>query len=304
MRLDLILLTPTHLADMQALCAANLPLDPFTLPVLRRRIFEDPRYDPALSLGALVDGRLAGVAVGVVRTLPDGGRRGWIKLLAVDRPQRRRGIATAFITELEKRFRALNVSQLDTIGAPYYLWPGVDVRYTPACCLFERLGFVEKRYTVNMGVDLAGRSFDTTDAERQLAAEGLVLCRADAASMPRILSFIGKEWLLWTYEVPIALTNDPVSLFYVSEGAEVVAFAAYDVAMFPGTFGPTGTAASHRRRGIGGLLLDKCFQDMQSLGYKRCEIAWTGPVGFYADKAGAAICRVFRDYQKPLQAQP
>ena len=86
----------------------------------------------------------------------------------------------------------------------------------------------------------------------------------------------------------------------MSAGDEVVAFAAYNVAMFPGTFGPTGTAASQRGRGLGALLLDRCLQDLRQLGHQRCEIAWVGPVGFYAAKVGAIITRVFRDYQKPL----
>lgn len=293
-------LTTADLPGLLELCAAALPLDTFSLRLLEDRVFADPRFDASLALGIQEAGRLAAAAVAVVRPIQDGSTSGWLKLLAVHPGHRRGGLASRLLAAIEARCARAGAARLDAIGAPYYLWPGVDVRYTPACCLLERLGWSEYRYTVNMAVDLAGQSFATDDDERRLAADGCRVARADQASLPAILEFIRGEWPLWAEEVPIAMLNTPASLFYLAQGPRVLAFAAYDAAMFPGTFGPMGTDAALRGRGAGGVLLKRCLRDMKELGYPRCEIAWTGPVGFYARQVNAHICRVFRGYRKEL----
>lgn len=293
-------LSPDELPALLDLCSAALPLDTFSWRLLERRIFEDPRYREDCALGVEIDGRLAAATVGVLRAMPEGHENGWIKLLAVHPSHRRQGLATALLAEIEQRFRAAGARQLDTVGAPHYLWPGVDVRYTPACLLFQRAGFAEHRYTVNMAVDLAAQTFDTATEEHELVRAGYTIHRADHAGLPALQNFIRKEWAAWCDEVAITLGNNPVSMFYATRENVPVAFAAYDTSMFSGTFGPMGTDASCRGKGVGAVLLKKCLRDMKDLGYPRCEIAWVGPVGFYARQVGAHICRVFRDYRKPL----
>ncbi|MBP7935039.1 MAG: GNAT family N-acetyltransferase [Phycisphaerae bacterium] len=293
-------LTPAHLPRLQGLCEACFPEDPFNEDLLCRHIFGDPRFEPALAVVVERDGCLAAVAVSVIRTVPEDGRHGWLKLLAVDPGYRGRGLAKAMIDELENRFRVRQAVELTTLGAPYYFWPGVEVRRTPACCLFERLGFKEERYTVNMTVDLAGQTFDTAADERRLAREGFAFHRSDAASLPAVNAFVGRHWRPWCDETVLTLANDPVSMFHALRDGEVVAFAAYDAVMFRGTFGPMGTDPSLRGKGIGDVLLKKCFRDMKDFSYPRAEIAWVGPVGFYAKRIGAVIHRVFRVYGKGL----
>lgn len=299
---ELTTLNRSDLPELLELCARELPLDTFSLAVLRDWIFGDARIQPELTLGLRESGRLIGVAVGVIRTLLDGERHGWLKLLAVAGTHRGKRLGARLVRELESRFRAAGARVYTTAGAPWYFWPGVDVRYTPACCLFEREGFSVHRHNVNMAVDLAGQSFDTTADEERLAREGLTLRRADADTLPAILDMIRSEWPLgWPEEAIIAAQREPATLFHIARGREVLAFAAYDTAMFAGTFGPTGTHPVHRGRGLGGILLRRCLQDMKQRGYPRCEIAWVGPVGFYAKQVGATICRVFREYRKELQ---
>lgn len=300
MSTDLVPLTTADLPELLDLCSAALPLDTFSLRLLERRLFEDPRFQPGLAIGFRSGKRLAGAVFGVLRSAADGQPHGWIKLAAVDAGHRRGGVGTLLVQEMEERFQAAGVTQMDTIGAPHYFWPGVDVRYTPACCFLERLGYAEHRYTLNMAVDLAGQNLDTHRQERKLTEQGLTLHRADARRLPEIVAFIGQEWPPWADEVQIAMGNDPVSLFYAAREGQVVAFAAYDTAMFPGTFGPMGTDASLRGLGVGGVLFKRCLREMKELGYPRCDIAWVGPVGFYARQAGATISRIFRDYRKTL----
>jgi predicted N-acetyltransferase YhbS len=80
----------------------------------------------------------------------------------------------------------------------------------------------------------------------------------------------------------------------------VVGFAAYDVVMFPGCFGPMGTDPAERGQGIGQFLLKKCLQDMRAKGYARCEIVWIRPMAFYSKTVNAVVCRQFRNYAKDL----
>ena len=81
---------------------------------------------------------------------------------------------------------------------------------------------------------------------------------------------------------------------------QVIAYAAYDVAMFKGTFGSMGTDSSHRGKHLGVTLLRKCLRDMKQMHYPRCEIAWVGPISFYTGNLGACINRVFREYKKTI----
>ncbi|MEP0841679.1 MAG: GNAT family N-acetyltransferase [Phycisphaerae bacterium] len=300
--MELTTLTRNDLPELLDLCSAALPLDTFSLGLLERTLFADPRCDPRLMLGARRDGRLVGVAVGVNRLTLDGQRRGWIKLWAVAAEARGEGLGRRLLRELESRLREAAPVSIDTAGAPYYFWPGPDVRYTPACCLLEAEGYAYDRCNVNMAVDLASRSFITTADEERLATQGFAFHRADGASLPMVLDFIRQEWPVWADETYIAMSSVPPAVFYATHEGRVIAFAAYDAAMFPGTFGPTGTDPAMRGRGVGTVLLKKCLQDMKERGYPRCEIAWVGPVAFYARQIGAVINRVFREYRKELKA--
>ena len=296
---DFINLTPEHKHNLLNLCSLALPLDPFTQPLLDKHIFDDPRYEPELSIALESTGDLIAAVVGMVRTLPEGNHHGWIKLLAVHPDHRRRGLGMALLREIEHSFRQRRLPQIDTIGFPRYFWPGVDVRYTPACCLFETAGFKETRTLVNMAVDLT-QPFDTASDEQQLAADGFTFHRAALDDAEELNAFIEREWPPWCDEVPIALANDPISLFYCRLAGKIVGYAAYDIAMFPGTFGSMGTDVACRGRGVGSVLLRLCLADMQAIKCPRCEIAWVGPVGFYARQVNAHINRVFRDYRKLL----
>ena len=292
-------ITPDCSENLLHLCADALPLDPYSLDLFDRRVFNDPRFDPDLALGSQHAGRLVAAAVAVERSFPTGQHHAWIKLLAVAPAARGKGLATALMTELERRCRRRQLPQIDTVGFPHYFWPGVDVRYTPACCLLETLGFKEARYIINMAVDL-NQSFDAADMQQRLARDGFTFHRADAAVAAELVAFIERDWPIWRDEVPLALANDPSSMFYCRHAGRIVAYAAYDVAMFPGTFGSMGTDPAFRGRGLGAVLLRLCLADMQNKRYPRCEIAWVGPVGFYARQVNACINRVFRDYRKTL----
>jgi mycothiol synthase len=61
-----------------------------------------------------------------------------------------------------------------------------------------------------------------------------------------------------------------------------------------------GTLESERQHGIGTVLLKRCLADLRAAGHRSAQIAWTGPVHFYARAVDARIDRTFWPYQKSL----
>jgi len=59
-----------------------------------------------------------------------------------------------------------------------------------------------------------------------------------------------------------------------------------------------GTDPVRQHGGVGAALLGQLCRDLQIAEYDRAEIAWVGPVGFYAKAAGATVSRSFRSLTK------
>ena len=60
-------------------------------------------------------------------------------------------------------------------SAPNYLTPGVDARYSAAPQFLDHAGYACIGEACNMTVALESRAFDTTGAERALAARGIAV---------------------------------------------------------------------------------------------------------------------------------
>ena len=77
--------------------------------------------DPALCLGAEIDGELVGYILGEVRLWEFGGgeKTGWIKILAVDPDHQRRGIGRRLGEELLKQFRRRGIRRVRTLVDSY-----------------------------------------------------------------------------------------------------------------------------------------------------------------------------------------
>jgi GNAT superfamily N-acetyltransferase len=184
--------------------------------------------------------------------------------------------------------------------APFYLWPGVDVQWTKALCLFESAGYVPLGAEVNM-------SCPTTF--RAKAPEGVTVRRVleedDAAA---VVGFSGAHFPHWVPELRRGIehggchaafaVSDRGGAFATGDG-EVVGFACHSVNR-DGWVGPMATHPDRRHRRVGAALLSELCRDLRTAGFNDAEIAWVGPVGFYAKTAGAAVSRVFRILVKRL----
>lgn len=304
-------LETAHLPAVADLCqvALDLPEDAAeAVPIVARLTTPDPMPGmpgPRRTVGflAISDGELAGVALGSLAHRDPA--VGHVDLIAVRPAVRRRGIGRALLGRVEAALAALGASEVRLAGnPPYYAWPGIDVRYTPAVCLASALGYQHQRTAWNMTVDLADDSpalRSTDSAERRLAAAGITVRRADPQDAAALMDFARTQFsAAWGGEVAHSIGRDGAGCHLaVRADGEVLGFAAYGSSR-PSWFGPMGTAAAAQGLGIGGVLLRRCLREQAAAGHRRVQIGWVGPVPFYANQTGAWIERVFFLYGKPV----
>ncbi|MBX6383696.1 MAG: GNAT family N-acetyltransferase [Microbispora sp.] len=220
---------------------------------------------------------------------------GHIDLIAVDPAAQGRGIGRALVGAAEEWMRAHGAAEARFAGnPPCYAWPGVDVRYTPAACLAESLGYERYRVAWNMTADLPAR-YDEAEHEAdlaKLAAAGVTV--GAAADRGRVAAFVREQWNdAWAWEAEQA-----TGLHVAERDGEILGFAAWGTR--PRWFGPMGTAPAARGLGVGRVLLRRCLAEQAAAGQTSAQIGWVGPLRFYSRAVGARAERVFWLYRRAL----
>jgi mycothiol synthase len=291
---------PADAAGVQAVCAASLPFEPDAadLPAV---LGIPPRA--GLALVAEDDGNVTGVVSGSLRQALPGAACGYADLIAVAPQARGRGTGAGLLGALEDELRSRGATEIRLAGnPPVYLWPGIDPRYTALTCLAERAGYERCGDAVNMAVDLDVTPLDTRDEERRLASCGIAVRRARPDEAGAVAGWLREgPWgrSSWPEEAERALARGPAGCHIAARDGCYIAFACHGCVR-DGWFGPTGTLEHERRNGIGAVLLKRCLADIREAGHRSAQIAWTGPVRFYARAVGARIDRVFWLYRKRL----
>ncbi|GAB3176612.1 acetyltransferase (GNAT) family protein [Micromonospora palomenae] len=256
-----------------------------------------------LAVGAYAGDELVGVLIGSVSAADP--RLGHVDLLAVAPQRRRRGVGRALVAEAERRLAGLGAAELLLAGnPPYYAWPGIDVRYTPAVCLALALGYRQDRTAWNMTADLSydgSPALRTTEpAETRLAGQGVTVRRAEPADLPALAAFARATFGgAWDGELAGSVGRADAGCHLAERDGEILGFAAWGSSR-PSWFGPMGTAPAAEGSGIGGVLLRRCLRDQHEAGISAAQIGWVGPVPFYSGSAGARIERVFFLYRRTL----
>ncbi|PWR08338.1 GNAT family N-acetyltransferase [Micromonospora sicca] len=287
--------------------ALDLPEDAAEAPAILDTLTTRAAADrPVLLIGAVRGAELVGVLVGSVAQRDP--RLGHVDLVAVAPRERRRGVGRALLAEAERRLAGLGAVELLLAGnPPYYAWPGVDVRYTPAVCAALRLGYRQDRTAWNMTADLSEGSpalRSTEAAERRLAGQGVTIRRAEPADLAALAAFARATFGgTWDGELAGSVGRPDAGAHLAERDGEILGFAAYGSAR-PSWFGPMGTAPAAEGSGIGGVLLRRCLRDQAVAGIGAAQIGWVGPVPFYSGSAGARIERVFFLYRKAIDGHP
>jgi GNAT superfamily N-acetyltransferase len=203
----------------------------------------------------------------------------FLRILAVDRARRGRGVGSALLREARERGRA----QVVAAEAGNYFTPGIAASDVPTIEFFVKRKYREIATTQNLV---------TTELPAEVL-EGVF--RATKQTSERVLAFIEKEFgRIWRFEAGRAFENDPATLFYVEVDNAIAGFAAHDANNRGlGFFGPTGVARALRGRGLGGRLLHASLADLRRLGHESVVIPWTDALDFYRKACGAKVADRF-----------
>ena len=180
-----------------------------------------------------------------------------LRILAVNRERRGRGIGTALVRDS----KALIVA-----GEPgNYFTPGVP---EDVARFFRKCGYVETARTQTLMCESGGQAV------------------LPAGDRERVLHFIEKNFgRMWRFEAAKGKT-----IFHVEVDGEIAGFSTHNANNHGlGWFGPTGVAKAYRGGGLGHLLLRASLADLNRLGYHRVVIPWTDAITYYEKGCGAKI---------------
>jgi mycothiol synthase len=197
-----------------------------------------------------------------------------LRILAVDRKQRGRGIGSALHRDSVSRGARIVAAE-----AGNYFTPGVVTTDTPTIDFFSKRGYRETANTYNLVADKLPTEISPD------------VIRVTPQTRDPLLSFIEKEFgRIWRFEASNAGDN----LFYVEADGRIAGFAAHDANNRGlGFFGPTGVARAHRGHGLGAALLRASLADLRRLGHERAIIPWTDALEFYRKACGATVAARF-----------
>jgi GNAT superfamily N-acetyltransferase len=189
----------------------------------------------------------------------------YLRILAVDRAKRGRGIGTALLRDAESRGATIVGAE-----AGNYFVPGVPEHLAG----FFR-GYVETSRTQNL---IASTNFEAPPDVRRVMP--------DARVLDFIAQHFGASWRFETARAP--------GLIVAERDGAIAGFAAFEANNRGlGTFGPTGVAKQFRGQGIGRSLLLASLAALRDEGYSQAIIPWTGAIDFYRRACGATIAASF-----------
>ncbi|HUO85646.1 MAG TPA: GNAT family N-acetyltransferase [Thermoanaerobaculia bacterium] len=222
----------------------------------------------------------------------------FLRLLAVDRGQRRRGIGTLLLRDAEQN--AGPYSDSLTVGAEpgNYFIPGVPLEDQATLGFFARHGY---RAVGDLAINMSVALEDLTVSETPLPP-GVVVDFPLPSEQEHVLRFIGTEFGPgWELEVSRAIQNSPPRVVIASNHDGIAGFAAWDGNNRGlGWFGPAGVTTSARGSGLGGRMLRRALAELHHLGYKEAVVPWVSSVDYYRRACGAGISGSFVRLRRSL----
>jgi GNAT superfamily N-acetyltransferase len=271
MRLDV--LGVEDLPAIAALVKAGVDR-PHTEAELRAALFDPER--PALVRGD--------PDVGIVATVERRGR--WnVRLLVVHPEHRGKGFGGELLAAGEDDVRSAGGDAV-IVGtdAPDYLYPGVDTRETALLSLLESHGYRMVMVNYDMRVDLS------------TLPESAPVIDASPQDREEMSDWLHANWPDWWDEAIRSFDKGTVVFSRDDDG--INGFCAWN-ANRTGWLGPMAVRPDGRQRGVGTPLVVGALRRMREYG-PTAEIAWVGPLAFYAKTVGAIVSTVYFVYRKGL----
>lgn len=209
--------------------------------------------------------------------------RAHLQLLVVDPSQRRGGLGRVLVEAAEQTALSAGCGELTVgAGAPFYLFTGVDSRWTAALCLFEALGYERSAVEFDLVCPTRRPGRSAHDVE--------VLAVRDAAGADRLVAYAERVWPLWAAEFERAAQAGTAMIALDRSGGSVLGAAAHSVGRI-GVIGPVAVDPSAQGLGVGTALMGAVCAELSAAGLSRAEIAWTSTIRFYARACDAAVLR-------------
>lgn len=288
-----------RLDDVVAIVTDALPEERLLADEIEAGLFDD---DDTVVLG-LPDGH--GIVAVAIRNVAIGETSlvaATLKLIAVSPGHRRQGAGRRLLDAAERVAAAAGATELHLAGsAPFYFWPGVDVRFVGMLCLAEACGYRPVGAELNMSLPATFRAPCPAGTEIRRVL--------DDREVAAVTALVRRAWPWWEPEVVRAIDQGGCLGAFASSdeiaGADETArdlacqgFVCHSVNR-AGWIGPMGTDPARQHHGLGSALLGEACRDLMIANHQDVEVSWVGPVRFYA-KAGATVSRVFRTFTKPL----
>jgi mycothiol synthase len=206
-----------------------------------------------------------------------------IRILAVGRAVRRRGIGGALLAAAEEplgRKRRIVIAA----EAGNYFTPGVVEGDEETLLFLQHRGYERSDETDNLAADVS-----SLEAIPSSGPEPGLPFRASHSRRAEALAWIERQFgRIWRFESEPAFDRDEPTMFLVENEGAIAGFAAHDANNRGlGFFGPTGVSRQLRGRGLGRLLLMASLADLRSRGFSRVIIPWTDSLEFYRKSCGA-----------------
>jgi GNAT superfamily N-acetyltransferase len=269
-----------RLAAVMTVVDAALPNEGLSEDDLAANLFDDP--DP-IHVGGAASGE--GFAGTVVRTTM-GRPIAHVQAIAVTPQAQRHGIGRALLQDAQRwAFEEHGAAAVVAGGgAPYYLWPGVDVHATGAQCLFEAMGYRPQRAYLDLSYPSRFRAPVPAGIEVRR-----VLSDEDAE---RTSAFVKRVWPNWVAECRRGIEHGSCHIAISEADGGVVGFGCHSVNRV-GVLGPIGTDPGRQHGGVGAALMSAISVDVMAAGFDEVQVSWIGPFGFYAKTAGATTSRTY-----------
>jgi GNAT superfamily N-acetyltransferase len=276
--------TAADLSAVVSVVDAAFPGEDLTADEVQSGCFEDP--DPSAVFG-LPGGE---GTVAVVARPSQGGPVASVLLLAVEPSARGEGRGRRLLQAAEEwAFDAAGAVSLSAGGsAPFFLWPGVDVHWIPALCLFESAGYLDSGAVLLSSFPASYRAEPPPGVELRR-----VVSDEDAELVQR---FCAEHWPASVAEIRRAVEHATCFLALaeagVGEEATTVGLVCHSVNR-TGWVGAMAVESGHRHRGIGSALLGAVTSDLRVSGTREAHICPGRPIRFFARVAGATTSRTF-----------
>lgn len=282
---------PEHAGKLVSLWNAASPGEPLTLAEMERVICADN--------GVLLATPDSSGAVAVVTRTFQGTTRGHIKFIVVHPEFQRKGIGRSLLAAAEEWLALHGATEVGLgAGAPLYFWPGVDVANLAACSLALAAGYRVVGCEVNLRISTAFRSVTPHQVvvHRFGGADD-----GDSDLRAELRELVNSVWPIWLTEFDLGVIHGAVFGAFINDpdGKNVpLGFCAHST-LRHGWIGPMGTHPRHRQQGVAAALLSATCADLQRYGFEHAEVAWVGPISYFADR-GASHSRAFRRFSRTI----